>query len=154
METQKFKITIDAPPEKVWEILWNDASYRAWTSVFSEGSRAETDWKKGSKVLFLDGKNDGMVSVIAENIPNEFMSFIHLGSVKNGVEDLNSEKVSEWSGAKENYTLININGKTELTLEMDAPPDEFKDFFMTTFPKALDKVKELAEKNFVSSPAT
>ena len=152
METQKFKITIDAPPEKVWEILWNDASYGAWTSFFSEGSRAETDWKTGSKVLFLDGKNNGMVSVIAQNIPNELMSFIHLGTVKNGVEDLVSEKVSEWSGAKENYTLKKVNGKTELTVEMDEPPKEVKDYFMTTFPKALDKVKELAEKNFVSSP--
>jgi hypothetical protein len=29
---------------------------------------------------------------------------------------------------------------------MDAP-DEFKDYFQKTFPRALDKVKELAEKN-------
>jgi uncharacterized protein YndB with AHSA1/START domain len=150
MEKLKFKTTIDAPREKVWEILWNDASYQAWTAVFSEGSRAETDWKKGSKVLFLDGKGDGMVSSIAENIPNEFMSFKHLGEVKNGVEDVDSEKVREWADGTENYTLKTMNGKTELTVDLDIVA-EFKDYFMTTFPKALDKAKELAEKNLVSS---
>lgn len=142
MEKHRFKIAIDAPREKVWNILWGDTTYPAWTAIFSEGSHARTDWKKGSKVLFLDGKNDGMVSTVAENIPNEFMSFKHLGVVKNGVEG----PPQEWDGNIENYTLKTINGKTELIVDMEAP-EEFKDYFQKTFPKALDKVKELAEKN-------
>jgi hypothetical protein len=146
METKEFKISINAPREKVWDVLWNDASYRAWTSVFAEGSHAETDWKKGSKVLFLDNKGRGMVSVIAEKIPNEFMSFRHLGEVKDGVEDTSSERVSQWSGALENYSLKTLNGKTELIVDMNIT-DEFMDYFLNTWPKALDKVKELAEKN-------
>ena len=46
MEKQTFKITIDAPREKVWDVLWSDDTYREWTSVFSPGSRAETDWRR------------------------------------------------------------------------------------------------------------
>ena len=45
MEKQEFKISINAPREKVWEVLWNDTTYPAWTAVFSEGSHAVTDWK-------------------------------------------------------------------------------------------------------------
>jgi hypothetical protein len=146
METKEFKVTINAPKEKVWNTLWNNTTYAEWTSVFAEGSRAESDWKKGSKVLFLDGKGSGMVSVIAEKIPNEFMSFKHLGEVKDGVEDTSSEKVSQWAGAFENYTLKTINGKTELKVDLDIS-DDFADYFLKTFPKALDKVKEIAEKN-------
>jgi|SRR5437762_3182081 len=146
MEKQYFKVSIDAPREKVWDILWGNTSYPAWTSTFAEGSRVETDWKKGSKALFLDGKNEGMVSTIAENKPNEFMSIKHLGIVKGGVEDLDSEKTKEWAGALENYTLKTVNGKTELTVDMDMT-NEFKDYFLKTWPKALEKVKELAEKN-------
>ena len=56
MEKVTFNIAIDAPREKVWETLWNDSSYREWTSVFSEGSKVETDWQIGGKVLFLDGQ--------------------------------------------------------------------------------------------------
>lgn len=145
MEKVQFKITINASREKVWDILWADDSYRAWTSVFSEGSRAETDWKKGSKVLFLDGKGAGMVSRIDDLVPNEFMSFQHLGEVKDGVEDTTSERVQQWSGGRENYTLKSIDGKTELTVDLDMV-EEFKEYFTSTFPKAIAKVKELAEQ--------
>ena len=107
---------------------------------------AETDWQKGSKVLFLDGKGQGMVSTVAENIPNRYMSFKHLGEVKNGVEDTTSEKVAEWAGATENYTLSEKDGKTEVVVDMDIT-DEFYDMFKDVFPKALNKLKELAEKN-------
>lgn len=46
----------------------------------------------------------------------------------------------------ENYRLKTLEGKTELVVDMDMT-DEFKDYFINTLPKALDKVKELAEKN-------
>lgn len=146
MEKQKFKIAINAPREKVWNTLWGKSSYPAWTAAFSEGSHVETDWKKGSKALFLDGKNEGMVATIADNKPNEFMSIKHLGMVRNGVEDYESEEIKQWSGALENYTLKTVNGKTELTIDMDVT-DDHKDYFKKTWPVALEKLKEMAEKN-------
>ena len=146
MEKLSFKTTIDAPRETVWNILWNEQTYREWTSVFSEGSTVETDWKEGSKILFLDGKGEGMVSRIARRKENEFMSFEHLGEVHKGAEDVDSEKVKAWAGAFENYTLKARDGKTDLTIELDIT-DEFKDYFRDTWPKALDKLKSLAEKS-------
>ncbi|MDX2302103.1 MAG: SRPBCC domain-containing protein [Microscillaceae bacterium] len=140
-----FKILIDAPREKVWNILWEDATYRQWTSAFSEGSYAVTDWKEGSKVLFLGGEDgSGMVSMIAANRLHEYMSIKHLGVVKEGVEDTESEEVKKWGGIYENYTLIDLNGKTELIIDMDGI-EEYLDFFQEAWPKALAKVKELAE---------
>lgn len=146
MEKQSFKITIDAPREKVWDILWDDTTYRDWTSVFSPGSTVETDWEEGSRILFLDDKKDGMVSRIARKVDTEFMSFEHLGEVHNGVEDTGSEKVKKWAGATENYTLKDVNGKTELTVEMDVT-DDFKDYFAKTWPKALDRLKSITERS-------
>ncbi len=145
MEKSTFKITIDAPREKVWEVLWGDISYRQWTAVFGEGSRVETNWEKGSRVLFLGNENQGMVALIEDKVPNEYMSFQHLGEINNGVEDLTSDKVKAWAGAFENYTLTNVNGKTELLVDMDLN-DEYKDYFIKTWPQALEKVKELSEK--------
>jgi|SRR5688572_438398 len=147
MEKINFTTSINAPREKVWKVLWDDESYRKWTSAFMEGSYADTDnWKEGSKVLFLSSGGNGMVSKVASNKKNEFMSFEHLGVVKNGVEDTESESVKEWAGARENYRLTEENGKTKLVVDMDST-DEFKDYFTKTFPVALEKVKELAEKN-------
>ncbi len=74
------------------------------------------------------------------------MSFKHLGELKQGVEDTNSDKVKSWSGAMENYTLKEENGKTILLVEMDST-DDFSDYFEKTWPKALEKLKALAELN-------
>src|SRR5882757_4772596 len=133
----EFTLTLKAPKDKVWNTLWEDSSYRAWTAAFTEGSRAETDWKKGSKVLFLDGKNSGMVGTIAENIPNEMMSIRYLGNVKEGIEDLDSEEARQWINAYENYSLRTVNGDTELKIDMGGAviPPELADYFQTAWPK-------------------
>jgi uncharacterized protein YndB with AHSA1/START domain len=147
MQKLNFSININAPKEKVWKMLWDDSSYRKWTSAFSVGSYAETDnWKEGSKVLFLDGERNGMVSQVAANRPNEFMSFQHLGEVKKGEEDTTSERVKQWAGAMENYTLKEANGVTELKVEMNIT-EEYKDYFANTWPKALEQIKSLSEDN-------
>lgn len=142
-----FTTSINAPKEKVWKVLWDDSTYRQWTSAFCEGSYAETDnWKEGTKVLFLSPGGSGMVSTVAANRANEFMSFKHLGEVKDGVEDTTSEKVKAWAGSLENYTLNETGGVTELVIEMDMT-DEFKDMFMAIWPNALQQVKQLSENN-------
>ena len=148
MEKIEFKTSIDAPREKVWNVLWNDSDYRKWTSFFAEGSRAETDWKKGSKALFLDKSNSGLISTIVDNKPNELMAIKHVGIVNKGVEDLSSADAKQWAGSLENYMLRTVNGKTELTINMEGNiPPEFVDYFRQTWPKALEKLKEIAEKN-------
>lgn len=147
MQQIHFSITIDAPKEKVWKALWKDSNYRNWTSAFCEGSHAETDdWKEGTKVLFLSLGSNGIVSEVAVNCPNELMSFKHLGEVKEGVEDTSSEKVKPWAGAMEKYTLNETAGKTTLTIDLDIT-EEYKDYFLETWPKALDKIKALINNN-------
>ncbi len=145
MKKLEFEITINAPREKVWGLLWADDSYQEWTSIFSEGSRAVTDWQTGSQVLFVNADNDGMLSMIAQNIPNEYMSIKHLGMVKNGVEDLEDEKAKEWYGAMENYTLTDVNGNTHLKVDIDIT-EEYEDYFKDAWPKAMNKIKEMAER--------
>lgn len=145
MEKLTFNTRIQASPEKVWDVLWDHDHYRAWTAVFSEGSHAETDWQEGSKVLFVNDKGSGMVSRVAERKDNRVMIFQHLGMIKDGVEDTQSDEVKPWSGGLERYFLEPSDGFTNLRVELDAP-DDFKDYFTQTFPAALNKVKELAEK--------
>ena len=55
-----FSTSINAPKNKVWDILWYDETYRKWTSVFMEGSSAQSDWNEGSRIYFTDGKGSGM----------------------------------------------------------------------------------------------
>lgn len=139
-----FSTTINATKEKVWNVLWGNDTYKEWTSVFSEGSSAVSDWNEGSKILFLDGKGRGMYSKIDRKIQNEFMSFRHIGEVKDGVEQPVDEKTQSWSGSTEDYILKDKDGATELTVEMDMMEDML-DYFNKTFPTALENVKKLAE---------
>lgn len=144
MEKVTFTVNINAPKEKVWQTLWQDATYKNWTAVFSEGSRAESDWKEGSKIHFLNENNNGMYSVIDKCVANETMHFKHLGNIKNGEEQPQDETTENWSGAMENYSLTTSQDGTLLAVEMDVIA-EYKDYFMEKFPLALDKVKELSE---------
>jgi hypothetical protein len=144
MVTRHFNININAPREKVWETLLGKETYPKWTAVFAEGSTVETDWQKGSKAIFSDGKGSGMVARIEENIPNEHLSIIHLGEVVNGVEDTESDKVKDWAGAHENYTLKTSGNGTEVAIDMELS-EQYADMFNETWPKALEKLKELSE---------
>ncbi len=139
MTTLKFSIKINAPKEKVWDSLWNETTYKKWTAAFSEGSHAVSDWNEGSKILFLDAKGNGMFSIIDKKIPNQQMTFKHLGDVKNGIE-VNSD----WAEAKENYVLSENSGVTELNVSIDSN-QEFQIYFESTFPKALEFVKQISE---------
>ena len=142
MSTLTFTEKINAPKEKVWETLWNDASYRKWTAAFMEGSYAESNWNEGDKILFLSPGGNGMFSIIEKKIPGVEMKFKHQGEIKNGVEE-----PKEWGDAYESYYLDEKNGMTTLTaeLKMESSP-EFEKYFSETFPKALAIVKQLAEQ--------
>jgi uncharacterized protein YndB with AHSA1/START domain len=150
MDKLKFSIVINAPKEKVWHTMLDDATYRLWTTSFSEGSYYKGDWSKGSKIIFLGpnpetGKEGGMVSRIAENKPYEYISIEHLGMINDGVEDTTSEEVKKWTPAFENYTFKEVNGKTTVLVDMDIN-EEYKEMFEGMWPKALQQLKELAEK--------
>ncbi|MGN7722516.1 SRPBCC family protein [Chitinophaga sp. 22620] len=143
MKHLTFSITIDAPREKVWQVLWGKDTYTEWARAFGEG-RAETDWKKGSKARFVDSNGEGMISSITDVIPNEYMEITHEGTLMKGEEDYSPAEAGGWGGAKETYTLKNAGGKTELHIYTDMQ-DEFIEMFSEMWPKALNTVKQLSE---------
>ena len=142
MEKSSFEIEINASREAVWAALWNDYNYREWTSAFIDGSYAESDWKEGSEIRFLSPKNSGMLSRIIKKDDNVAMVFEHEKEILNG-----ELREIPWKGAQESYFLFDNNGGTLLRCTLDVSA-EFKDYFSTVFPLALQKVKEIAERDF------
>jgi hypothetical protein len=136
-----FSISIKADTTVIWKALWDEHAYRDWVSVFSEGSYAITDhWKEKSKVHFLGPDNNGIYSLIVIHIPNKVMAFKHLGLVVNGKEQPIDDDTKKWSGATESYTLSEGNDSNILTVNIDVM-DEHLDFMKSTFPKALEIIK-------------
>lgn len=148
MSNLKFEKEIDASPAKAWNILFSDEHYPEWTAAFCTGSHAITDWQQGSKTLFLDDQQRGMIATLDKVVPNEFMSIRCLGEVMDGKEDYDGPGALAVKGALENYTLTKKDGKTLLTVELTGGnfSEDIMNFFLTAWPKALADLKELAEK--------
>ena len=62
---------------------------------------------------------EGMVSIIEKKVDTMFMSFKHIGMLKDGKEDTESDAVQAFAGSHENYILDEKDGVTVLTIEMD-----------------------------------
>jgi uncharacterized protein YndB with AHSA1/START domain len=140
---------INAPRKKVWDTMLEDETYRVWTSAFNpKGSWYEGNWKTGSKIRFLgpdeNGRLAGMVSRIKDNRPYEYVSIEHLGVIHDDKEDTTSTEAKKWAPAFENYVFKERNGVTELEVDMDVD-DEHKKMFEEMWPRALQRLKELAE---------
>lgn len=141
MITLKFEMKINAPREKVWRALWNDQNYREWTSVFTPGSYAKSDWKEGSRIDFLNPSGSGIFAIIDKLVPNTQMTFKHQGEIKEG-KDMDG---GEWKGALESYFLSEENGQTVLNTELQTTSD-FQQYFKDVFPRAMEALKQIAER--------
>lgn len=142
MKKLSFEIQISAPPEKVWSVLWDEISYRQWTTAFTEGSFYQGTLEEGSLVKFFDPNNNGMYSRVEKNIPIKEMKFLHLGEIYDGIE-----VPQQWGEATEAYILEENEEGTQLIIKIQTP-EEFKEFFEEKFPKALGIIKNLSENQF------
>ena len=150
MPTLHFSVDINAPKQKVWDTMLQDATYRKWTRAFNpNGSWFEGDWRQGSTIRFVGsgqhGERMGMVSRIKESRPPECISIEHLGFIHDGQEDTTSDEVKKWLPAFENYSFNERNGVTEVVVDVDTD-DDHQAMFEEMWPKALQDLKELAER--------
>jgi hypothetical protein len=152
MKKLKFNVSINAPSNKVYDVMLGinkKSTYEEWTALFNPTSTFEGSWNKGNKILFIGvdekGEKGGMVSRIAENIPNRFVSIQHYGLLKADKEITEGPEVEKWANGFENYTFEENNGTTTVTVDLDTTED-FSGYMNETYPKALDKLKELCEK--------
>jgi hypothetical protein len=152
METLQFKVSINAPAAKIYDVMLGISSkstYEQWTSIFNPTSTYEGSWDKGSKILFVGvdekGEKGGMVSRIVDNIPNRFVSIQHYGLLSADKEITEGPDVEKWANALENYTFEDKNGTTTVTVDLDTT-EGFLDYMNEHYPKALDKLKEICEK--------
>ncbi|MCO6473503.1 MAG: SRPBCC domain-containing protein [Melioribacteraceae bacterium] len=150
MNKLNFSIVINAPKEEVWDSMLGEETYRIWTEPFAKGSHFVGEWSEGSKIYFLgpdpEGNMSGMLSRIKEIREYEYVSIEHIGFVNNGIEDTSSDAVKDWAGAMENYSFKENDGNTEVVVELIGNiRDEYSEMFKDMWPKALNKLKEIAE---------
>lgn len=148
----QFSTTIQAPAGKVYDAMLGKETFKQWTSVFNpssdfEGGGIEGSWEKGSKILFVgtdkEGKREGMVGYIRENIPNRHVSIEYAGILDGDREITEGPQAEDWQGF-ENYTFEDQGNSTTVTVDIDVN-EEMTDYFRETYPKALEKLKSICE---------
>lgn len=152
MKKLHFHVSIQAPVAQVYDRmlgLSSKSTYEQWTSMFNPTSTYEGSWDQGNKMLFIgvdeQGEKGGMVSRIAENIPNRFVSIQHYGLLQAGKEITKGPDVEKWANGFENYTFEEMNGSTTVTVDLDTTED-FLDYMNEHYPKALGALKSLCEQ--------
>ena len=137
----QFEIEIHATKEKVWDALWQDETFREWAGIIDPGTHMIGEMKDGNEIQYISGNGYGVTSLVEKLVPNEFLLLRHQADTQDSGE---SEREKQWTGGKESYSLSEKDAVTTLTAAFDVPP-ELEEYFTINYPKALGRVKELAE---------
>ena len=143
MQQIQFSIKIKAPKEKVWSTLWNDKTFRDWANNIDEGTYMIGELKEGNEVQFISSVSGyGVTSFVEKLDQKKFVLFRHSSDTK---ESGKQKREQEWSNGMESYSLVEKDGVTVLTIELDIPHEQEKTFKIK-LPKALERIKTLAEE--------
>ena len=143
MKEIQFSIEIEAPKESVWAALWEDKSFRDWANIIDEGTYMKGVMEEGNEIQYISSVNGyGVTSLIEKMDPNEFLLLRHSADTK---ESGQQEREKEWTGGTESYSLTEKNGVTTLIVKTDVPQEQ-EETFNIRLPRALERIKTLAEK--------
>ena len=143
MKKLTFTIGIHASKEKVWDALWQYESFRDWAGYIDPGTYMVGDLALGNEVQFISSENGyGVTSLVDQLVLHEWLVLKHQADTQDtGVH----EREKEWTGGTETYRLIEHNDMTTLTVTVDVP-FELVEVMDESYPKALERVKVIAEQ--------
>jgi uncharacterized protein YndB with AHSA1/START domain len=143
MQKLQFTFEIKASKENVWSALWDDKNFREWAGIIDEGTYMTGTLKEGGQIQFISAVNGyGVTSLVEKLVEGEFLLLKHSADTQDSGQ---KERANEWTGGEESYSLKELDGVTTLTAVFDVPP-QLVEYFTTTYPKAFERVKILAEK--------
>lgn len=117
---------------------------RDWGNIIDEGLYMTGEMKEGNEVQFISSVSGyGVTSLVEKLVQNEFVLFRQMADTQ---DSGGQEQEKEWTGGEESYSLSENDHVTTLTVEIDVPPGQ-EETFKIRFPKALERVKFLAEKS-------
>lgn len=142
MHEMRFVVEIHATKEKVWDTLWQNETFRQWANIIDPETYMVGDLKEGNEVQFISAASGyGVTSLVAQLVPGEFLLLKHQADTQSSGT---REREKQWTGGQESYSLTEKDGTTTLTVAFDVP-SELEEEFKVSYPKALERVKVLAE---------
>lgn len=143
MKEMQFSMEIKATKERVWDTLWQDETFRQWASIIDPETYMVGDLKEGNEIQFISSASGyGVTSLVEKLVAGEFLLLRHGADTQ---EEGKREREKQWTGGEESYSLAEKDGTTTLAVTCDVPP-ELEEYFKVSYPKALGRVKILAER--------
>ena len=146
MKKLEYRIKIAGDSKKVWETMLHPETYKEWANASWPGSYFEGVWKQGENLKFISPGQGGTLAALVEHRPYEYILAKHTAVLHpDGSEDRESGIAKSWIGITESYTFSEINGETELLVQINTRPD-WEKMFNNGWPNALLKLKEICEQ--------
>ena len=144
MKEMKFTTDIRASRQKVWDVLWHDDTFREWAGIIDPGTYMVGDLEVGSEIQFISSENGyGVTSLVEDLVHGELLVLNHRADTQNTGA---SEREKEWTGGTEVYSLAQSGDITTLVVAIDVPVD-MEDYFSVNYPKAVERIKQLAQQS-------
>ena len=141
VETTSIKksIEINAAAARVWDVLVNPIQIKQWASAFSEGTYVETDWRKGSEVVWRikDGEAGAKGIVEINNSPSLLKVVFY--------DDTKSDASTVPGPYSEMFSLSGTEDKTILSVESGPVSLKENAAHAPMWEKAIEKIKMLSE---------
>lgn len=142
MKEMQFSIEINSTKESVWKTLWQDETFRQWARLIDPDTYMVGELEEGNEIQFISAANGyGVTSLVEKVIENEYLQLRHSADTQDTGQ---RERDNQWTGSQETYVLTQNDGTTTLTVTFGVP-SELEEYFRENYPKALEKIKQLAE---------
>ncbi|KGO93262.1 SRPBCC family protein [Flavobacterium subsaxonicum] len=145
MKNLSYNISIAASPQKVWDTMIGQETYKIWTDAAWPGSDFKGEWKQGENLHFVGQDGSGTLATVNTFDRYNKIVLLHIAMLKPGsVVDTESEWAKKWIGSVEEYAFSAKDGITELTVNMKIYED-WEAMFNESWPIALARLKQICE---------
>jgi uncharacterized protein YndB with AHSA1/START domain len=131
---------INAPADKVWEVLTDLEKIKEWAAAFHEGTTAETTWKEGDSIIWMDGDGNvgasGIVLTYDKPVKLEMRYY----------DDVDAVPSTPLGDYHERFTLKEQGGKTTLEFTGGTLPMKYVKTQNPMWKDAMERIRTIAER--------